>query len=324
LKASPPSGCNTQPHPSDPEPVSDKSISQLKEKAKALGFAAIGFSRPGRPLFFDQFCTWLSSRKYGDMGWLAKNVRLRKDSGSLLDGCQTVVSLAYPYAPEKPLTKDGFSVARYTEPKKKDYHGRLRKLGRLFAKEITKEHPGCKIRVCVDSAPIMERSVACSSGVGFIGKNNMLIVPGHGSYVFLVEILTSALLPENNARSMADQCGLCTRCLDACPTGALEKPFLIDASQCLSYLTIEHPLGVGKETGKKMGECFFGCDICQEVCPFNQTDGVLTGPELPPTGEILRMGDADFSEQFGKTSFARAGLEKIKSNIRALGSAGRS
>jgi len=292
----------------------------LIEKARDLGFVAIGFSPPGRPLFFNHFCSWISEGKHGGMEWLARSVRLRQEPERLLESCRTVVSLAYPYPLEKSLTKDGFSVARYTEPQKEDYHKRLGKLGRGLAKEITHEHPGCKTRVCVDSAPIMERSFAYSSGIGFLGKNNMLIIPGQGSYVFLVEILTTALISENRTKPMADQCGLCTKCLDACPTGALEKPFLVDASRCLSYLTIEDPSDVDRETGKKMGKCFFGCDICQEVCPFNK-EGSLNRPALPSTGEILGMGRERFGEVFGKTAFGRAGLEKMKSNIRALGSA---
>lgn len=320
MKASPPSICNTQAHSSNSQPVSDKSTSSLIEKASCLGFVEIGFSRPGRPLFFDQFCSWISSGRHGEMGWLDRSVRLREDPARLLDGGRTVVSLAYPYPPEKPLTEDGFSVARYTEPEKEDYHNRLRKLGRRVAKEITKRYPGSKTRVCVDSAPIMERSFAYSSGIGFIGKNNMLIIPGHGSYVFLVEILVTVPLSYPKIEPMSSQCGSCKLCIDACPTGALDGAFSLNASRCLSYLTIEDPSAVGSETGKKMGKCFFGCDICQEVCPFNE-GGSSERPALPSTKEILGMGEEGFSEVFGKTVFERAGLEKMKSNIRALRSA---
>jgi MFS family permease len=173
------------------------------------------------------------------------------------------------------------------------------------------------LRPVLDSAPILERSFAYEAGLGFIGKNNMLIIPGYGSYFFLAEILTTVLFEAPEKRSMAHRCGNCTRCMDACPTGALKASFSLDASRCLSYLTIEYRGGLPDGTGRKMGNCFFGCDACQEVCPFNEGE-----PRkevcLPHTQEILRMSENNFQKEFGKTAFARSGLEKLKSNIRAL------
>jgi epoxyqueuosine reductase len=296
---------------------------EFTEKAKAFGFAAAGFSRARRPPFFDQFCTWIAAGKQGEMAWLGRHLALRENPKRLLEGCETVISLAYPYPSMKPYTPDGFSAARYCEPRKRDYHDRLRKLARKLARDIEKSHPGTATRICVDSAPILERSFALASGIGFIGKNNMLIIPGKGSYVFLAEILTTAPLPFSQARSVKNRCGACTLCIDACPTGALEKAYALDASKCLSYLTIEKQGVVGSETGRNMGTCFFGCDVCQEVCPFNEKE---TGKDLslPPTDKILEMKEEDFEREFGKTAFSRAGLEKIKSNIRALRSERRS
>jgi epoxyqueuosine reductase len=317
LKASPPLICEKQTHAPNSRPPSDKNSSLLIEKASCLGFVAIGFSRPERPVFFDRFCSWISAGRHGVMEWLARTVELRESPLRLLDGCRTVVSLAYPYSSLKPITPDGYRAARYTEPEKEDYHNRLRRLGKELAREIIERYPGSKSRVCVDSAPIMERSFAYCSGIGFIGKNNMFIIPGHGSYVFLVEILTTASLAFPEIEPMNSQCGSCGLCIDACPTGALGGPFSLDASKCLSYLTIERPEAVDRETGEKMGKCFFGCDICQEVCPFTE-GGSAASPSLPSTEEILAMGAADFGYVFGKTAFARAGLEKLKTNIRAV------
>ena len=252
------------------------------------------------------------------MAWLERYQELRQNPAGLLDGCQTVICLAYPYSPKKPCTPDGFTAARYTEPDKSDYHDRLRALAKMLARFIVDSYPGTRTRVCVDSAPILERSLAYASGMGFIGKNNMLIIPGYGSYVFLVEILTTAFLslPKNESRE--NQCGSCTLCVDACPTGALEGPFSIDASKCLSYLTIEDHGAVDNDTGRKMGKCFFGCDVCQEVCPFNEGRSSFN-PCIVSTEEILSMHAKDFEQKFGKTAFARSGLEKIKGNIRAIG-----
>ena len=292
-------------------------IAAITEKAKSLGFVAVGLSRPERPLFFDQFCSWIAAGKHADMAWLERHQALRENPGRLLDGCQTVISLAYPYTSKKPSTPDGFTTARYAEPNKADYHDRLRPLAQRLAHRIVEWYPGSKTRVCVDSAPILERSFACASGMGFIGKNNMLIIPGYGSYFFLVEILTTAFLSVSDNEPMENQCGSCSRCVDACPTGALDGPFSIDASRCLSYLTIERRGDVNRDAGRKMGNCFFGCDACQEACPFNEEKS-SRDLCLPLTAEMLRMEAGGFEEKFGRTAFARAGLEKLKGNIRAV------
>lgn len=298
------------------------SISRFIEDAKALGFIAVGFSRPEKPPFFDEFCSWMADGKHGDMAWMERNLELRAHPEGLLHGCRTVVSLAYPYSRHKPCTPDGYTAARYTEPKKPDYHGRLKKIARKLAGRIHEWFPESRTRICVDSAPLLERSFAYASGMGFVGKNNMLIVPGYGSYFFLVEILATALLPFKETLPMKSKCGSCAKCLSACPTGALEKDFSLNASRCLSYLSIEYGRAVNSETGRIMGNCFFGCDVCQEACPFNG-EALLREPELPSTDEILEMDEKDFEEKFGTTAFARAGLEKIKSNLRAVRSGAR-
>ncbi len=283
-----------------------------------MGFVSVGFSRPERPLFFDQFCEWIAAGKQGKMNWIGRHLDLRENPGKLLRGCQTVISLAFPYSSiSRPCTPDGFTTARYTEPNKTDYHDRLKKLAQRLAHSIAEQYPGSKIRVCVDSAPILERSFAYASGMGFIGKNNTFIIPGYGSYVFLAEILTTVLLPLLKTNPMEIGCGSCTRCVDACPTGALGSPFSLDASKCLSYLTVEHRGAIDREAGRRMGNCFFGCDVCQEVCPFNEGEASRDAL-LPSTDEILRMEEKDFKMRFGASTFGRAGLKKIKSNIEAV------
>jgi len=292
-------------------------ISFLREKAKHLGFAAVGISRPVTPLFFDKFNEWITAGKQGEMHWLGRHLDLRENPGKLLDGCNTLISLAYPYSSKKPRTSDGLVAARYTEPQKTDYHDRLKKLARSLAKSLVDLYPESKMRICVDSAPILERSFAYASGTGFLGKNNALIIPGYGSYVFLLEILTTAHLPVPENGPMENRCGSCNRCIEACPTGALESPFSLDASRCLSYLTIEYSGEIQDPLGKKMGNCFLGCDICQEVCPYNENRATY-GHLLPSSDEILNMEEQDFNAQFGKTAFSRAGLIKIKRNILAV------
>ena len=289
----------------------------LIDHAKELGFVALGFSPPEKPLFFDAFCAWIDAEKFGGMAWLKRHQDLREDPKMLLPGCRTIISLAYPYSPAKPLTPEGFTMARYSEPQKKDYHTRLRKKAKRLALRLKESYPNTKARVCVDSAPILERSFAYRAGMGFFGKNNMFIVPGHGSYVFLAEILTTALLSGGDAEPMKDLCGNCTRCLDACPTGALEGPRRLNASRCLSYLTIEYESDFDPKTGEKMGKCFLGCDVCQEVCPFNPVEKSREA-SLPSMAEFLKMNDGKFETLFEQTAFSRPGLQRIQRNIKAI------
>jgi epoxyqueuosine reductase len=292
-------------------------FSRVANSAKDLGFIAIGFSRPVQPPRFDEFCAWLSGGKHGEMSWLERNLDVRKDPSRLLEGCGTIISLAYPYPPQRPATPDGFTVSRYSQPTSEDYHYRLRILSRKLIRVIQDMYPKSRSRVCVDSAPILEKSFACASGIGFIGKNNMLIMPGRGSYFYLAEILTTASLEFPSVMATENHCGACTLCIDSCPTGALENPFDLNASRCLSYLTIEYRGPVKSTYGKKMGRCFFGCDRCQEICPYNKED-TSSLISLPSTDEFLRMGEKDFKERFGKTAFGRAGLGKLKTNIQAV------
>mgnify|MGYP003934015981 CR=1 FL=1 len=279
---------------------------------------AVGFSRPGPPLHLGFYLRWVRAGKHGDMSWMARNLDIRKDPTKLLSGCRTVVSLAWPYPREKPATPDKFTVSRYARPDARDYHAELKERCRPLAEWLGRRFPGTRSRICVDSAPILERSVAEASGIGRLGKNTLLIVPGYGSYVYLAEILTTAEIPLQGATVLEDPCGDCTRCLDACPTGALEAPYTLDASRCLSYLTIEWGGIADEETAKRMGDCFLGCDRCQEACPHN-TYGI-SNPRivLPPARDFLDMTKEAFDRRFGHTALARPGLGKIQSNLRAL------
>jgi epoxyqueuosine reductase len=171
-------------------------------------------------------------------------------------------------------------------------------------------------RIFVDSAPVLERSIAYTSGIGFIGKNTLLIIPGYGSYFYLAEIFSTAPLVAPFVKPAASQCGSCSRCLEACPTGAIAEARSMDASKCLSYWTIESSETEGI-FGKKMGDCFFGCDRCQEACPHNG-DETTCEVSLPSTDEFLSMQENVFKKKFGSTTLSRAGLEKIKANIRTV------
>ena len=286
------------------------------DRAKELGFIATGFSKPKTPIYFDFFLQWLREVEVGDMAYLKRNIALRRDPQRVLEGLNTIISLAYPYPASKPSTPDGYTVSRYSTPQQQDYHLRLKGLGKKLCKLIKEMFPEARSRICVDSTPILERSLAVTGGIGFIGKNNMLIVPGHGSYLFLAEILTTAQFSIPSLKEPENRCGSCTECIDSCPTGALKAPFYIDVSKCLSYLTIESKTDIDKGVAGKMGNTFFGCDICQEVCPLNRRD--FPAISLPSKDSILAMTEMDFERTFGKTAFERAGSKKLKRNIRAL------
>jgi epoxyqueuosine reductase len=286
------------------------------EVARELGFIAVGFTRPDTPLHFEFFRRWLRDVELGDISYLRTHMDIRGDPTRLLEATHTIISLAYPYPAAKPSTPDGYAASRYSTPDRDDYHLRLRNAGKELSTVVSRLFPGSNTRVCVDSAPILERSFAEASGIGFIGKNNMLIVPGHGSYCYLVEILTTARFPIPAFKGHENQCGSCTSCIDSCPTGALKAPFFLDVTRCLSYLTVESKGDIDRDAAWKMGNTFFGCDVCQEACPFNgQERGIVT---LPSTGEILAMSESEFKGTFGRTAFERPGLEKLKRNIRAL------
>jgi len=296
-------------------------ISSFTQKARELGFVSVGFIRPGRPLHLDAFLGWVRSERRADMAWLGRNLDIREDPTFLLPGCRTLISLAWPYSSQKPSSPEGWTVSRYDRPEKPDYHIELKARCRVLAEEIQRLFPESRTRTCVDSAPILERSAAQEAGLGFIGKNTMLIVPAVGSYVFLAEILTTAELPVPRHGTVKSECGDCTRCLDACPTGALEAPYRLNASKCLSYRTIEWKGDVDPRDGKRMGICFLGCDRCQEACPLNPGKGSRK-VSLPPVRDFFSMDETTFRRRFGHTALARPGLAKIRSNLNAVGAEG--
>ncbi|RJR48237.1 MAG: tRNA epoxyqueuosine(34) reductase QueG [Desulfobacteraceae bacterium] len=281
-----------------------------------LGFVAVGFLEPQTPPHFRHFMEWLAAEKHGELGWLGRNTDVRQDPRKLLDGCRTIICLALPYPSRQAGTPDGFTIARYASSSL-DYHLKLKGLCGRLTDLIRTAYPNSRSRSFVDSAPIMERSLAWAAGLGFFGKNNSLVVPGHGSYVNLCEILTTAIFDFITSRKLESRCGSCTSCLDACPAGALEKPFQLSIQNCLSCLTIEHGGDLKEGIGRKMGKCFAGCDRCQEVCPFNPPVEP-SSPSLPSTEEILAMDDRAFLERFGSSALSRPGLGRLKRNLRAI------
>ena len=243
--------------------------------ARALGFDAVGVARADVPLRpdFDRWRAFTSAGKHGEMGWLAAHPepRERLDRDTVLAGAKSVVCVARRYPQGGASDEPGIaaSIARYARGR--DYHGFLRRrLRRLaaFVRSLGTADGPVRARPLCDEEPVLERAWAVRAGLGFVGKNGMLIVPGIGSMVLLGEVVTTLDLgPEGEP--MSERCGSCTRCLDACPTGAFDAPFVLDPRRCVSYLTIEHRSAVPVELREGVGDHLFGCDDCQTVCPFN-------------------------------------------------------
>lgn len=249
---------------------------RVTAKARELGFDAVGFARADVPLDEDhaRYRDFVHGGLHGTMGYLSENaeVRRRLDTADILPGARTVVCLARRYqrdatseASDPPITR---GIARYARGH--DYHNVVRKkLRRLaaFLRTLGDERAPVEARPMCDDVPVLERAWAARAGLGFIGKNGMLIVPGQGSFVLLGEVVTTLELPPGEP--MAERCGACTRCLDACPTQAFPRPFVLDARRCVAYLTIELRGAMPEELRRGVGEHLFGCDDCQTVCPFN-------------------------------------------------------
>ena len=209
----------------------------LREEALRDGFTRVGIARAAEPARFERFVRWIAAGRHAGMRYLADTRALRQSPEALLPGARSVVCLAAPYSAAPYVGPDGSRLARYARGP--DYHGTLRERALEVVARSRRRLPGAwDTRVCVDSTPIAERSFAAAAGLGWIGKNGCLIDPEHGSYLLLAEIVTDLDLPPDEP--VAEQCGACVRCLDACPTEAFVAPGLLDAARCLAYWTIEH------------------------------------------------------------------------------------
>jgi epoxyqueuosine reductase len=243
----------------------------IKREALAVGFAGVGIA-PAAPLPEHQraFRRSLKEGRHAGMAYLAQEPERREDPGRVLPGAKSLIALAWAYYqgdhPPPPDTPAG-KIARYAWGP--DYHAVIEPRLEHLKMFILAHRPHAAIRCAVDHAPVLERAYAQEAGLGFIGKHTLLIAPDHGSWVVLAELITDLDLPADTPG--VGQCGSCTRCLDACPTGALTGPFQIDAGRCIAYLTIENKGAVTEDLRPLVGDWLFGCDICQEVCPYNQT-----------------------------------------------------
>ncbi|MFN7022561.1 MAG: tRNA epoxyqueuosine(34) reductase QueG, partial [Phycisphaerales bacterium] len=249
--------------------------------------------------------------KHGQMDWMLDMVDERLDPARLLEGARTLLLVADQYARQGDADLDDQRthrgrIAKYARGR--DYHEVMRKRLGMLADRLRAMHPGSRFRMFVDTGPVLEREHAARAGLGFIGKNTMLINPTVGSYLVLGGLITTLELSESAELSdPSSHCGGCTRCIDACPTGAI-TPFSVDARKCISYLTIEHEGPIDTSLHEAMGNWVFGCDICQDVCPFNAPhDGRGPSPvnSVYRPKDALREGSIDLLELIGWTTLER-------------------
>ena len=294
----------------------------IKNKAIASGFLSVGIARAGKlDKVEGQLTEWLEKGYQGDMVYMENHRQLRVDPGALVPGARSVISMAYNYFTPTLQKAGSPKISIYAHGK--DYHKVLKKKLKTFWNEIKREiDPMARGRYFVDSAPVMERQWAAEAGLGWQGKNTLLIHPRHGSYFFLTEIICDLELEYDEP--IAYHCGTCRRCIDACPTDAIGPDgYLVKANQCISYFTIETKKDIPEALALKMEDWVFGCDICQQVCPWNKFSMPHSEAEFNPSPEFLSwdpeqwkgMDETQFEVNFGHTPVKRAGFEKLKKTI---------
>ena len=299
--------------------------SSIKLKALELGFDLCGVSAAERHPKLDRLAEWIAQGRSGDMVYLSKSLEERLDPRRVLPGARTVVSLGVVYNTDQPyssaLSELGrVAVARYAWGD--DYHDVLRERLRALVQWMADSSPaGFEAFSNVDNGPVQERVFAEQAGLGWIGKNTCLINPTLGSWIFLAEVLTNVPLEVDSPA--VDQCGTCTRCLDACPTGAIVEAYHVDATRCLSYVTIEQRASVADDLRPGVERQVYGCDICQDVCPWNRRAAVSEEPAwrprpglaFPRLVDLCALADEDWSALLKGSAMRRAGLTRLRRSL---------
>lgn len=289
----------------------------IKKKAKELGFDACGIaevsSADTEALFFDR---WIAEGYHAGMKYMENYRDIRLNPAGLIEGARSVISVALNYYPAQKQSSDAPRISYYAYGK--DYHivlkDKLRQLWQYITEELLPSiEPVPEARAFTDSAPLLERYWAWKAGLGWIGKNTNLIIPGKGSFFFLGEIVTTLELDYDSPQE--NRCGDCRRCLDACPTGALESAGHLNANKCISYLTIEHKGDIPSELASRLGDRLYGCDTCQEVCPWNRFAVPTREEAFTPSPAFLSFKKedlADFTREDYNRIFARSAVKRAK------------
>jgi epoxyqueuosine reductase len=303
----------------------DKILTAIRDKAFSLGFLDCGVSAAS---FLEEdklrLVDWLQKEMHGEMGYMANHLDKRVDPRLLVENARSVISVLLNYFPaQKQTDTEAPVLSKYAYGV--DYHFVMKsKLAALLA-FIQQEIAPCEGRCFVDSAPVLDRAWAARAGLGWIGKNTNLISPEHGSFFFIGEIILDLELPASD-KVVRNHCGNCTRCLDACPTKALVAPFVLDARKCISYQTIENRGEIDSELKGKFENRAFGCDICQDVCPWNLKSETHREPAFVASDELMSltadqwhdMDKSAFNKLFRESAVKRTRFEGLRRNLKFL------
>jgi len=294
---------------------------KIKNKALELGFSSCGFAKAGiLEKEKDFFLTYLNEKRNAGLHYLEREPEKRADPRLVFEGTQTVIGLLLNYFPPEIFPEeDNFVLSKYAYGR--DYHVVLKERTQVLIRFLKEECGSVRSKAYVDSAPVLEKAWARQCGLGWTGKNTLLIRPGKGSFHFIAIILTDLDLEPDLPET--DHCGNCRLCLDACPTGALEKPFVLSPAKCLAYLTIDEEGDLPAELKDNFRNRIYGCDICQDVCPYNRFAVAHETPDLLPSQTLksyrqkdwLQLTREQFDTLFKDSSVYRIGFERMKRNI---------
>lgn len=295
---------------------------EIKQYALRLGFDACGICAATDSELQARYRQWIGQNCHAGMDYLERNIEKRLDPRQLVEGVQSVICVALNYYPHRKLPPDVPQFAYYAYGE--DYHEVMKKKLSQLLEFIRQRHPSVSGRYFSDSAPVLERFWAARAGIGFIGKNTLLIIPGKGSFFFLGELMVDLQLDYDSP--LTQNCGRCRRCLDACPAGAIEKPHWVNAGKCISYQTIENRGDISPEIVPLLSNNVYGCDICQKVCPWNRYARPHNTPEFLPSEEFLSlnpeklhaMDEERYRTLFRRSAIKRAKFAGLKRNIEAL------
>lgn len=302
-----------------------KNTNLIKEEAKRLGFMSCGMSRAE---FLEEEAPrleeWLNKNRNGQMYYMENHFDKRLDPTKLVEGSKSVISLLLNYYPNEFQNPESYKISKYAYGK--DYHFVIKDKLKSLLQFIQNEIGEVEGRAFVDSAPVLDKAWAAKSGLGWIGKNSNLLSKKAGSFFFIAELIVDLELEYDTP--VTDHCGTCTACIDACPTNAIVEPYKVDGSKCISYFTIELKDELPNSFKNTFDDWMFGCDVCQDVCPWNRFSKSHSEPLFDPHPDLLKFDKKDwqeitketFNEIFRKSAVKRTKFEGLKRNINFLDS----
>lgn len=300
-----------------------KHAALIKAEALRLGFMSCGISKADfLEVEAPRLERWLNNQMHGQMSYMENHFDKRLDPRLLVEGAKSVVSLTLNYYPEETQIEDSYKISKYAYGE--DYHYVIKDKLKELLYFIQSEIGDVDGRVFVDSAPVLDKAWAAKSGLGWVGKNNNLINRKNGSFFFIAELIIDLDLETDGPTT--DHCGTCTKCIDACPTKAIESPYIVNGSKCISYLTIELRDDIPSEFANKLDDWMFGCDVCQDICPWNRFAKPHSEPRFIPNNELMHLEKREwreltkdtFNEIFKKSAIKRAKFDGLLRNIQFL------